>query len=102
VSGQLPRPEPREAFKRTLRSQLMAQASTALVRREAVWSRFQRGLVRPAFAFAAIVLVLLAGAGKAAADSFAGDPAFGLKAVADQDPRTWTAVAIDDGQRMLF
>jgi len=97
VSDRLPRPEPREAFKRTLRSQLMAQASTALVRRETIWSRFQRGLVRPAFALAAVVLVLLAGAGKAAADSLPGDPAFGLKAAAEE---LQLAFAFDDTTRL--
>jgi hypothetical protein len=99
VSDRLQRPEPREAFKRTLRSQLMAQASTALVRRETIWSRFQRGLVRPAFALAAVVLVLLAGAGKAAADSLPGDPAFGLKAAAEE---LQLAFAFDDTTRLAL
>lgn len=97
MSDRLPRPEPREAFKRTLRSQLMAQAPTALVQREAVWSRFQRGFVRPAFALGAVLLVLLAGAGKAAADSLPGDAAFGLKVAAEELQLTF---AFDDTTRL--
>ena len=99
MSDRLPRPEPSEAFKRTLRSQLMAQASTALVQREAVWSRFQRGFMRPAFAIAAVVLVLLAGTGKAAADSLPGDPGFGLKAAAEE---LQLVFAFDDTTRLAL
>jgi len=99
VSDRLPRPEPREAFKRTLRSQLMAQASTALVQRETIWSRFQGGLLRPAVALAAVVLVLGGGAGKAAADSLPGDPIFGLKAAAEQ---LQLVFAFDDTTRLAL
>src|SRR2546428_353001 len=73
MSDRLPRPEPRDAFKRALRAQLMAQAPSVLARRETAWSRFKVSLMRPAFAIAAVVLVLVAGAGKAAADSLPGD-----------------------------
>jgi Domain of unknown function (DUF5667) len=99
MSDMLPRPEPREPFKRALRSQLMAQASTALVRRETVWSRFQHGLMRPALAFAAVILVLVGGAGKAAADSVAGDLTFGLKTAAE---RLQLAFAFDDTTRLVL
>lgn len=99
MSDRLPRPEPREPFKRALRSQLMAQAATALVRRETAWSRFQRGLLRPAVAFAAVALLLAGGAGKAAADSISGDPAFGLKTAAEQ---LQLAFAFDDTTRLAL
>ena len=101
MSDMLPRPEPRDAFKRALRSQLMAQAATTLARRETSWSRFQRALtrpaVRPALALAAVVLVLIGGAGKAAADSLPGDVAFGLKAAAEE---LQLAFAFDDTSRL--
>jgi len=96
VSDRLPRPEPRDAFKRALRAQLMAQAPTVLMRRETAWSRFQLtwgSLMRPALAVGAVVLVLIAGAGKAAADSLPGDLAFGLKAAAEQ---VQLALALDE------
>ena len=99
MSDMLPRPEPREPFKRALRSQLMAQASTALVRRETVWSRIQVGFLRPAVALAAIALLLVGGAGKAAADSLSGDPAFGLKTAAEQ---LQLAFAFDDTTRLAL
>ncbi len=100
MSDRLPRPEPRDAFKRALRAQLMAQAPTVLMRRETAWSRFQLtwgSLMRPALAVGAVVLVLIAGAGKAAADSLPGDLAFGLKAAAEQ---VQLALALDDTTRV--
>ena len=97
MSDRLRRPEPRDAFKRALRAQLMAQAPTVLARRETVWSRFQGSFMRPALALAAVVLVLIAGAGKAAADSLPGDLAFGLKAAAEQ---VQLALALDDTTRV--
>lgn len=97
MSDMLPRPEPREPFKRALRSQLMAHASLSLVRRETTWSRFQRSLMRPALALAAVVLILIGGAGKAAADSLPGDAAFGLKRAAEQVQLVFAA---DDTTRL--
>ena len=97
MSDMLPRPEPREPFKRALRSQLMAQASTTLVRRETTWSLFQRSLMRPALALAAVVLILVGGAGKAAADSLPGDVAYPLKRAAEQ---VQLVFAIDDTTRL--
>lgn len=99
MSDLLPRPEPREPFKRALRSQLMAQASSTLGRRETAWSRFGRGLLRPAVAFAAVALLLVSGAGKAAADSMSGDPAFGLKTAAEE---LQLAFAFDDTTRLAL
>ncbi len=97
MSDMLPRPEPREPFKRALRSQLMAQAATTLVRRETTWSRFQRSLMRPALALAAVVLLLVGGAGKAAADSLPGDVAYPLKRAAEH---VQLVFAIDDTTRL--
>lgn len=97
MSDMLPRPEPREPFKRALRSQLMAQASTTLVRRQTTWSLFQRSLMRPALALAAVVLLLVGGAGKAAADSLPGDVAYPLKRAAEQ---VQLVFAIDDTTRL--
>ena len=100
MSDRLPRPEPRDAFKRALRAQLMAQAPTALARRETVWSLValpQGSWLRPAFAVAAVFVLLVAGAGKAAADSLPGDLAFGLKTAAEQ---LQLAVALDDTTRL--
>jgi len=97
MSDRLPRPEPREAFKRALRAQLMAQAPSVLARRETAWSRFQVSLMRPALAVAAVILVIVAGAGKAAADSLPGDLAFGLKTAAEQ---VQLALALDDTTRL--
>lgn len=97
MSDMLPRPEPRDAFKKALRSQLMTAAATTLVRRETTWSRFQRSLLRPAMAVAAVVLLVLAGTGKAAADSLPGDPAFGLKTAVEE---LQLALAFDDTSRL--
>jgi hypothetical protein len=97
MSDMLPRPKPREPFKRALRAQLMAQAGTTLVRRETVWTRFQRGWMRPSLALAAVALLLIAGTGKAAADSLPGDAAFALKRAAEQ---VQLVFAIDDTTRL--
>jgi hypothetical protein len=97
MSDMLPRPEPRDAFKRALRAQLMAQAPGVLARRETVWSRLQGSWLRPAVAFAAVALLVAGGAGKAAADSLPGDIAFGLKTAAEQ---VQLALALDDTSRL--
>lgn len=97
MSDMLPRPEPRDAFKRALRAQLMAQAPGVLARRETAWSRFQQSLLKPAVAFAAVALILVAGTTKAAADSLPGDAAFGLKLAAEQ---LQLALALDDTTRL--
>ncbi len=101
MKDMLPRPEPRHAFKRALRAQLMAQASTVLAPRETAWSRvgaaFGPGLLRPALAVAAAVLVLAVGTEKAAAGSLPGDLAYPLKAAAEQ---VQLALALDDTTRL--
>src|SRR5690242_17948768 len=97
MSDMLGRPKPRDAFKRALRAQLMAQASVALVPRESTWSRFQRSWLKPAVAFAAFTLLVAAGTGKATADSLPGDLTFGLKTAAEQ---LQLALALDDTSRL--
>src|SRR5438105_5156131 len=100
MSRQLPPPWPRDAFKRALRAQLMAQAPSALGRRETAWSavRWWSGSwLKPAAAFAAIAVLLIGGAGVAAADSLPRDPAFGLKLAAEQ---LQLALAFDDDARL--
>ena len=92
----LPRPEPRDAFKRALRAQLMAQAPVVLAKRETTW-RFQGTLLRPALAAAMVLLVLVAGAGKAAADSLPGDATFGIKRAAEE---LQLRFALDDTTRL--
>jgi len=85
----LPRPEPRDAFRRELRGRLMAEARVALVPRETAWTawtswtRLQPSWLRPAMAFAVIAIFLLTGGGLAAAGSLPGDPAFALKRAAE-------------------
>ncbi|MEK7860561.1 MAG: DUF5667 domain-containing protein [Chloroflexota bacterium] len=93
----LPRPEPRDEFRRALRSRLMAEARTVLVPRETVWRRFQRLWSRPAVAFAAVALLLTTGAGVAAAGSLPGDPAFALKRAAED---VQLALTLDDGAKL--
>lgn len=97
MSDMLPPPEPRDAFKRALRAQLMAQAPGVLARRKTAWSHFQGSWLKPAVAFAAVALLLVGAAGKAAADSLPGDVAFGLKTAAEQ---LQLALALDDTSRL--
>ena len=101
MSDMLPRPKPRAAFKRSLRAQLMAQAPSLLSPRETTWTRvtgaFLRPAFRPAMVAAAIALLVLGGAGRAAADSLPGDAAFGLKVAAEQ---LQLALALDDTTRL--
>lgn len=104
MSDRLPRPEPREPFKRALRAQLMAQAPGVLARRETAWSHFQASILgsggswlKPAAAFGAVALILVGGAGKAAADSLPGDAVFGLKTAAEHLQLT---LALDDTSRL--
>ena len=93
----LPRPEPRDEFRRALRGRLMAEARTVLVPREPIWRRFQRLWLRPAVAFAAVALLLTTGTGIAAAGSLPGDPAFALKRAAED---VQLALTLDDGAKL--
>lgn len=93
----LPRPEPREAFRRELRGRLMAEARVAAAPRETAWVTLQRLWLRPAFVFAAIGIFLLGGSGLAAAGSLPGDAAFALKRAAED---IQLALAPDDSTRI--
>jgi hypothetical protein len=97
MSDMLPRPEPRDPFKRALRAQLMAQGPRVLARRETAWTSLQRAWLKPAVAFAAVALLLVGGTTKAAADSLPGDFTFGLKLAAEQ---IQLALALDDSTRV--
>jgi hypothetical protein len=101
MSDMLPRPKPRDAFKRSLRAQLMAQAPSVLSPRETTWTRvagaFLRPALRPAMVAAVIALLVVGSAGKAAADSLPGDAAFGLKVAAEQ---LQLVFALDDTTRL--
>lgn len=93
----LPRPEPREAFRRELRGRLMAEAQIALSPRETAWVMLKRLWLRPAFVFAAIGIFLIGGSGLAAAGSLPGDAAFALKRAAED---VQLALAPDDSARI--
>jgi hypothetical protein len=101
MSDMLPRPKPRDAFKRSLRAQLMAQAPSVLAPQETTWTRlagtFLRPALRPAMVAAMIALLVFASAGRAAADSLPGDAAFGLKVAAEQ---LQLSLALDDTTRL--
>ncbi len=73
----LPEPHLRDEFRRELRARLMQQAAVTLVpkRRDTAWTSW----LRPAFAAGLAALVLIVGAGSAAANSLPGDATFGLK-----------------------
>ena len=73
----LPEPRMRDEFRRELRARLMREAQLTLVprRRETAWTAW----MRPALAVGLAAVVLIAGAGSAAANSVPGDAAFGLK-----------------------
>lgn len=72
-----PAPQLREDFRRELRAKLLLEAQTVLVapRRDAAW----RTWMRPALGVGLAGVVLMAGAGTAAAGSVPGDAAFALK-----------------------
>lgn len=93
----LPRPEPRDAFRRELRGRLMVQARIGLAPRETAWTMFRNSWLRPAVAFAAIAVFLVGGSGLAAAGSLPGDPAFALKRAAED---VQLALATDDNTRI--
>lgn len=95
--NRLPRPEPREAFRRELRGRLMAEAHVALAPRETAWTVLRRAWLRPALALGVTLLVLLGGGGLAAAGSLPGDPAFALKRAAEE---VQLAFAADDNARI--
>jgi hypothetical protein len=74
-------PQMRDQFRKELRARLMQEAPIYLnPRRDNAWAAFLRpAFLRPAMAVSLASLVLIAGAGTAAAGSVPGDPAFVLK-----------------------
>lgn len=75
MDPRFPEPKLRAEFRKELRARLMQEAPAALApRRGTAWT-----FLRPAFAVGLAALVLIAGAGTAAAGSLPGDPAFVLK-----------------------
>ncbi len=77
MAPRMPEPRLREEFRRELRARLMQEAVTALAPRprETAWT----ALLRPALGVGLAGVLLVAGAGTAAAGSVAGDFAFPLK-----------------------
>ncbi len=92
----IPEPRMRDEFRSELRARLMVEAQTALApRRDNAWT-FQR-IFRPALGFGLAGVLLVAGAGSAAASSVPGDPAFALKQVAEN---MQVAFTFDDVSRV--
>jgi hypothetical protein len=101
MSDRFPDPRMRDDFRSELRAKLMLEAQTALdprARRDNAWSGiFTRSWFRPALGVGVAALVLIAGAGTAAAGSLPGDPAFALKKAVEDLQVTFT---FDDVQRV--
>jgi hypothetical protein len=91
----LPEPHLRDEFRRELRARLMQQAAVTLVpkRRDTAWTAW----MRPAFAAGLAALVLIVGAGSAAANSLPGDATFGLKRAIEE---VRVALTFDDVERV--
>ena len=101
MSDRFPEPRMRDEFRSELRAKLILEAQTVLDprrRRDNAWrSLFGRSLFRPALGVGVAALVLIAGAGTAAAGSVPGDPAFVLKKAVEDLQVTFT---FDDVQRV--
>lgn len=96
MSGRrLPEPRMRDEFRRELRARLMREAAVTLTpkRSDTAWTRW----LRPALAAGLAALVLIAGAGSAAAGSVPGDATFGLKRAIEE---VRVALTVDDVQRV--
>ena len=96
MSDRFPAPRLRDDFRRELRAKLILEAQTVLAprpRRDVAW----RTWLRPALGVGIAALVLVAGAGTAAAGSVPGDPAFALKKAAED---VQVALTFDDVQRV--
>lgn len=91
----LPEPRIRDEFRRELRARLMREAAVTLVpkRRDTAWTAW----LRPALAVGLAVVVLIAGAGSAAAGSMPGDVTFGLKRAIEE---VRVALTFDDVERV--
>jgi Domain of unknown function (DUF5667) len=90
----LERPVMREQFRKELRSRLMSEAVVASAPQPGRFS-FPT-ILRPAFAVAALLVLVLAGATSAAASSLPGDPLYAVKR-ASEDVRL--ALTFDDVAR---
>jgi hypothetical protein len=91
----LPEPHLREEFRRELRARLMREAAVTLTgkRRDTAWSAW----LRPALAAGLAALVLIFGAGSAAAGSVPGDITFGLKRAIEE---VRVALTFDEVERV--
>lgn len=91
----LPEPRLRDEFRRELRARLMREAAVTLVpkRRDTAWTAW----LRPALAGGLAALVLIVGAGTAAANSLPGDATFGLKRAIEE---VRVALIFDDVERV--
>ena len=91
----LPDPRMRDEFRRELRAQLMREAAVVLVprRRDTAWTAW----LRPAFVAGLAALVLVVGAGSAAAGSVPGDLTFGLKRAMEE---VRVALTFDEVERV--
>jgi hypothetical protein len=93
----MPEPRLREEFRRELRARLMQEAVTALAPRPrgTAWT----SLLRPALGVGLAGILLVAGAGTAAAGSVPGDFAFPLKKAFEN---VQVALTFDDVQRVTL
>jgi hypothetical protein len=91
----LPEPRMRDEFRRELRARLMHEAAVTLVpkRRDTAWTTW----LRPALAVGLAALVVIVGAGSAAAGSVPGDVTFGLKRAVEE---VRVALTFDDVERV--
>ena len=91
----LPEPRLRDEFRRELRARLMQEAAVTLVpkRRDTAWTAW----LRPAVAAGLAALVLIVGAGSAAANSLPGDAAFPLKRAIEE---VRVALTFDEVERV--
>jgi len=92
----LERPVMRATFRKELRAKLMSEAVVVLAPRPRV-SLFAQPWLRPAFAFAAVLILAVAGATSAAASSLPGDPLYSLKRTTED---VQLALTFDDLARM--
>jgi len=91
----LERPVMREQFRKELRGRLMSEAAAVLVPRPR-WFSFP-AVLRPAFAAAAILVLVLVGATSAAASSLPGDPLYVVKRTTED---VQVALTFDEVARM--
>src|SRR5213592_2646270 len=91
----LERPVMRERFRKELRGRLMSEAAVVLAPRPS-WFSFP-AILRPAFAAAAILVLVLAGATSAAASSLPGDALYVVKRTSED---VQVALTFDEVARM--